>query len=135
MLRNIFITCVLCTCAATVAHASPMQYKPINPNFGGSSFNGSFLQANADAQNDNVKPSKTNDPLTNFSNTITSSLMSRISRDIADSILGEDAKDSGTYTVGDTVLNFKRDGDVVRIQIVNNVSGQSTVVEVPAPTY
>lgn len=91
--------------------------------------------SNAEAQNDNVKPTKSNDPIANFSNTITSSLMSRISRDIADSILGEDAQDSGTYSVGDTVLNFNREGDVVRINIVNTVNGQQTTVEVPAPVY
>ncbi len=120
---------------SSVANASPMKYTPVNPSFGGSAFNGSYLLGNAEAQNNNVKPTKTTDPIANFSNTITSSLISRISRDIADSILGENAQDSGTFTVGDTVLNFNREGDVVRINIVNNVNGQQTTVEVPAPTF
>ncbi len=117
------------------AEASELRYQPINPNFGGNPFNGSYLLGNADVQNDNEEPLKGVDPLDNFERTVTSSLLTQISQQISDQILGENAQDSGTFTIGGTVLNFRRDGDIVRINIFDSAAGRETTVEVPAPVF
>ena len=61
--------------------------------------------------------------------------MTQISRQISDQILGEDAKDSGTFSVGDTTVNFHRDGGQVIIDMMDAVSGGQTQITLPVPTY
>jgi curli production assembly/transport component CsgF len=115
--------------------ASEMRYRPINPNFGGNTFNGSYLLGIAEAQNKYKEKREDTNPIDNFERTVTSTLISRISQEIADRILGEDAADSGQFTIGSTVLNFNRVGDLVKVNIIDNTTGQQTTVEVPAPTF
>lgn len=126
---------VLAVLAAVAAptYASEMRYAPVNPGFGGNPFNGTYLLGTADGQNDNVKPTKPRNSIEDFSRSITSSLLSRISSEITDRILGENAQDSGHFTIGDLQLDFVRNGDIVTIDINDNATGQQTTIEVPAP--
>jgi len=119
------------------AHAGELTYKPINPSFGGDPFNGTYLLSNAQAQNQyEDEDSRSNtDSLQNFSRTVTSSLLNRLSFDIADAIFGEDAQDSGQFRVGDTQINFQRNGDVVTINIADALTGETTTVELPVPQF
>lgn len=117
----------------TSAQAGPLVYQPVNPSFGGDSFNGSYLMSNASAQNDHERPKNPSDSLENFERTITSSLLNRISFQIADQIFGENAAESGQFQVGDSILSFQRSGDNVDITIFDGVTGNSTVITVPAP--
>jgi len=117
--------------------ASELVYTPVNPSFGGNPFNSSHLQSLATAQRQYDAPSRSSasstDPLNNFSRTITSRLLSRISSSIADRIYGEDAEDSGQFIIGDTTIDFERvDGQVV-INIADALTGDSTTVSVPVP--
>lgn len=112
--------------------ASDLIYKPRNPSFGGDSFNSSHLLGTANAQNNHEDDSASlNDPLQSFEETITRSLLNRISLEIADQILGEDAAQSGQFVVGDTVLRFNRQDGSVIINITDGITGQSTTLEVP----
>lgn len=119
--------------AATAAQASSIVYRPTNPSFGGDPFNGSYLLGIANANNHYVKPREETNPLDNFERTITSSLLNRISLQIADRIFGEDAQDSGQFQVGNTILSFQRNGENVDITIFDGVTGQQTTISVPAP--
>ncbi len=131
-----FIASAAMLCGAVLsAEASEIRYQPINPAFGGNPFNSQFLLGTADGQNDNEKPSKDFNSLDNFESIITSSLLSRISQDIADQILGENAKDSGKFAIGSTVLTFNRQGGIITINIVDNATGKKTTVQVPAPVF
>lgn len=118
---------------ASAAQAGPLVYKPTNPSFGGDSFNGSFLLSTAQAENQHERPEDPADALGNFERTITSSLLNRISFQIADQIFGENAAESGQYQIGDTLLSFQRNGDNVDITLFDGITGGSTVISVPAP--
>jgi curli production assembly/transport component CsgF len=113
------------------ASASELRYRPMNPSFGGDSFNSNHLLGTAQAQNDFEPPEEPEDLLGNFERTITSSLISRISFQIADQILGENAQESGQYTLGDTIINFQRTGNTVEVTLVDGITGQRTTLEVP----
>lgn len=115
--------------------ASELRYQPVNPSFGGNPFNSSHLQNLAETQKQFDAPLRTSttDPLENFSQTVTSRLLSRLSSDIADAIFGEEAQDSGTFVVGDTTLNFNRVDDSVIINIVDAATGSETTVTLPSP--
>lgn len=136
-MRRIFFSSLM---AATVlvgaaANASPIVYKPVNPSFGGDPFNGTYLLNTAQANNHYEKPTKKQDPLENFERTITSSLLNRVSQQIADRIFSEDGTggDTGTFVLGNTTLSYQRNGDVVDITILDGVTGTSTTISVPAP--
>lgn len=111
--------------------ASELRYEPINPSFGGDSFNSAHLLAIAEAQNDNVRPRVETDPIEEFEDRVVSTLLGQLSRDISDSILGENGNDAGTLEFGDTTINYIRNGDSVLIDISNDVRGSQTTVEVP----
>lgn len=134
-LATILACSVFTTALAATASASELRYKPINPSFGGDSFNGSYLLSVADANNHYKEPREDYNSLDNFSRTITSSLLSRISTEIADAIYGENAQDTGSFLVGDTRIDFNRDGGQIIVNINDLLSGASTKVEIPAPTF
>lgn len=113
------------------ADASELRYRPINPSFGGDPFNSSHLMGLAQAQNDDEAPDEPDNLLQNFERTITSSLISRISFEIADRILGENAQESGQFQLGSTLLSFQTIGTNVEITIFNGINGESTKITVP----
>ena len=118
------------------ASAEEMKYQPIDPAFGGSPFNGAFILGSAEAQKQFDPPERKKKPaVEEFEETIQRSLINRISQDIADMILGEDGRDSGTFSVGATTVDFHRAGDQVEIQIRDSQTGGLTTIELPLPQY
>jgi len=115
------------------AMAEQLKYQPINPAFGGSPLNGSFLMGNATAQRQYAAPVKRKDPVEEFSRQIQASLLSRISREISDAILGEDAKESGHFSVGGTEVDFERADGQIAVTIKDPRTGASTLIELPDP--
>ncbi len=107
----------------------------MNPSFGGNAFNSAHLLALAESQKayEEAEEDNTRDPVGDFSRTVTSSVLNRVASQIADSIYGENRQDSGSFTVGDTQIDFQTVGDQVVINIRDFATGSSTTVEVPVP--
>ena len=118
---------------ASPASADELVYQPVNPNFGGHPLNGSFLLGNASSQNGFTPPNRRKSPTEEFAETISRTLLSRIAREITDQIIGEDAQESGRFTVGDTFVEFERKGDQVLIEVVDALTGSETIIELPVP--
>ena len=137
MVSGAVLSLSIVTGGVITAVAGDLTYRPINPSFGGDSFNSSHLLTTADIQNqfEAPPPEINNDPFANFERTITSSLLSRISLQIADQILGEDPQDSGNFVVGDVLLEFERVGETVVIELQNSTTGELTSIELPAPQF
>ena len=129
------ITYALFNLCVSSAYAEELKYRPTNPSFGGNPFNGQYLLSNATAQRQHDPPDRKRDPLEEFSDSIKRSVLSRVSREVADQILGENAKDSGHFEVGDVTIDFHRDGDEVVIDIKDPVAGGETTVQIPYPQY
>ena len=116
------------------ADASDLVYKPINPNFGGNSFNDGILLGTANAQNkyqDDGRSRAQQDPTERFVQSLQNRLFSGLARQVEDAIFGENPQDSGTFTVGDQQVSFNRGVEVITLEISNLADGSSTVVEVP----
>jgi len=129
---------VAASALAGSASASSLVYQPVNPNFGGNPFNYQPLLNQAQLQNqfDDVDPfGDAFDPLQNFEDTVTSALLSSISFEIADAILGEDRQESGEFLVNDTIISFVTQGDNVVVSIFDGGTGSSTTITVPLPTF
>lgn len=128
--------------------AGDLVYQPVSPSFGGSPLNGSYILGLAGANNfqftENPRTraaqraqdaaNGTNDPVQQFSRQITSSLLSQIATTIGQQIIGENARDRGTFNLNGTVVNFNRVGGQINIDIAEPTGGR-TNIQIPVPQY
>ena len=105
--------------------ATQLIYTPVNPNFGGSYLNGSYLLANASAQNDHKTSSGYTPPtaLERMANSLESRLMSQLFNDAANG--GE-----GYLKTTDFEINVVNEDGTLLVHISDLVTGETTVIEV-----
>lgn len=127
---------------AAAAQAAEQRFFFTNPSFGGNPLNSAHLLGVAGAQNYYTAPrsatttsTTTTSATQQFANQITASLLSQVAVQIGNQILGENARDSGTFSVGATTINFARVGGQVNIQINDATSGGSTSISIPVPSF
>lgn len=138
MYRATFIlSAVLC---GTSIHAQELVYTPLNPSFGGNSFNSSHLLSIAEIDRPDPPQEAGADPFDQglsqadlFVRQLESRILSRLSADITDAIFGPEAEPSGEFSFDDTTIGFNTllDGTVV-IAIEDTTTGGLTTIEVPA---
>ena len=93
MRKQILLT-AFCALAST-AHADNLVYKPINPSFGGDSFNSNHLLAIANSQNDYSDPDRVerSDSQTDmFVRQLQSRLLSSLAGEVSEAIFGENLR-------------------------------------------
>jgi len=133
--NTIFLVLLLCVLTG-VAHASEMAYTPVNPNFGGSPLNGSFLLGEATANNHFKDHSGDTPPISatqSIVNQITNTVLANVATKISNQVYGENAAQSGTYQVGGSTISFVHQGQNI-VLTVNDGQGGVTTVTIPAPT-
>lgn len=122
------------------AAAQELVYTPVNPSFGGNSFNSSHLLSIAETDRPDPPSSADSDPFDDglsqadlFVRQLESRILSRLSADITDAIFGEDAEPDGEFVFDETTIAFNTllDGTVV-IAIEDAASGGVTTIEVPS---
>lgn len=113
--------CLLGFCA----NATQLIYTPVNPNFGGSYLNGSYLLANASAQNDHKTSSGYTPPtaLERMASSLESRLMSQLFNDAANG--GE-----GYLKTTDFEINVVNEDGALLVHITDIATGETTVIEV-----
>ncbi|MDO6618187.1 MULTISPECIES: curli assembly protein CsgF [unclassified Shewanella] len=107
--------------------ATQLIYQPVNPAFGGSYLNGSYLLANAAAQNDHessggsgyVAPTA----LERLSSSLQSRLMSQLFNDAANG--GE-----GYLLTDDFEINVVNEDGSLIVHITDVLTGETTIIEV-----
>ncbi|MGB6151218.1 MAG: curli production assembly/transport component CsgF [Pricia sp.] len=110
-----------------------MVYKPINPAFGGDTFNYQWLMSSAEAQNGFTDPNLSDDDQTEleqFQENLNRQLLSSLSRSVFDSQLGDELQE-GTFTVGDLALEIFETGEGLVINILDTTTGEQTQIVVP----
>lgn len=110
-----------------------MVYKPINPAFGGDTFNYQWLMSSAEAQNGFTDPNVSDDDQTEleqFQENLNRQLLSSLSRSVFDSQLGDELQE-GTFTVGDLALEIFETGEGLVINILDTTTGEQTQIVVP----
>lgn len=116
------------------ATAQELVYEPVNPSFGGDSFNSSHLLGIANAQNDYRDPdqrSSTNSQADQFIRQLQSRLLSSLAGEVNEAIFGENPQDEGTITFGDQVIEFFRGLESVHLTITDLATGSVTEIEIP----
>jgi curli production assembly/transport component CsgF len=110
-----------------------MIYKPINPSFGGDSFNSSHLQGLAGSQNEykNSASSAQQSNSERFLNMLESRLYSSLASQVAEAIFGENAQPNGTITFDDQTISFVNDGTQITLNVTDLNTGQITTISIP----
>ena len=127
----LLLAAFLCVASAEGSIAGELVYKPINPNFGGNSFNDGILLGAANAQNKYEAEREEADPTAQFVRSLQSRLFSGLARQVEDAIFGDNPQDSGTFTVGDQQVSFERGLETINLEIRNLGDESVTIVEVP----
>lgn len=132
----VIASCLLHVAASSHAFAGELVYTPVNPAFGGSSFNKDFLLGTAEAQNKpKRKDAKKNDPfnkdpLTEFTTTLQSRLLSSLADKITQSIYGAGSPDRGIFTVDNTTVTYQKVGGIIQLTLSDGI--RSTQISLPA---
>ena len=105
--KNLFFVCLL-TFLPILLFSQDFVYKPVNPAFGGDTFNYQWLLNSATAQNllqadeeDVFSSFNQQTTLDDFTESINRQLLSQLSRQVAVTQFGEEGLTDGIYTVGD----------------------------------
>lgn len=120
----------------TTGTASELVYTPINPSFGGSSFNASWLMSQAESQNTFKDPSaqsysSSSDPLENFEESLNRQILSRLASQIVREAFGENTLDEGHYEIGEYIIDVTPGDGGININITDHSTGNETTVIVP----
>lgn len=121
---------------AHVARAQKLIYTPINPAFGGNTFNYAWLQASATAQNRIQDPvtssgTTTTDPLAQFSANLNQQVLSQLTNRLITSQFGQGAIRPGTYNVGAYQVQVGQSAGGVVITVTDTGTGNQTTITIP----
>lgn len=137
MLRSLVLALAVLAFAASPASAQEFVYQPVNPAFGGSYLNYSWLLSSAQAQNlyQNQSSSRfTRDPLADFEQSLQRQILSQLSREIVSSRFGGiDFTQEGRFDLGDFIIEITPGLNGLNVSIFNVLTGDESVVTVPNP--
>lgn len=130
MKKFIFILIGLASC---YGYSQQLTYTPVNPAFGGNSFNYQWLLSSAEAQNGFTDPDATKEEISDlerFQQNLNNQVLSSLSRNVFSSQLGDELKE-GAFTIGDLALEIFETGEGLVINILDVTTGEQTQIIVP----
>jgi curli production assembly/transport component CsgF len=116
------------------AFSQQLVYRPINPAFGGDTFNYQWLLSSAQAQNkmeERGRGAFGANPLDDFENNLNRQILNQLSRKVIDEIFGEGSLQDGEFEFGTLKINIASQSDGINIDIVNSKDGSTTNIVVP----
>ncbi|MFT6902781.1 MAG: curli production assembly/transport component CsgF [Colwellia sp.] len=142
-MKNKIITICLSLLTSNVA-CSELVYTPINPSFGGSALNGSFLLNKANAQNNYTAPAIERTYGDRLQESLERAYINRIVREVTDLAFGEQQLDengepipsifdnNSLFVSGDFQVELiTTNPDSLIVEITNILTGEITIVEIP----
>jgi curli production assembly/transport component CsgF len=117
----------------TYAYTQQLTYKPINPFFGGDTFNYQQLLASAEAQNSFKDPNAADNEQTEFEKfqeSLNRQVLDQVSRSLLTTQLGDELQE-GTFTIGDLSLEIFNSSEGLVINILDTRTGEQTQVIIP----
>ncbi|SET03848.1 curli production assembly/transport component CsgF [Hymenobacter actinosclerus] len=122
--------------SAPAATAQDFVYEPINPNFGGNTFNYSSLLSAATAQDTYKDPNAARaqtaeDPLTSFATNLNRQILSQLTDRFISDQFGKGTVKAGTYSVGGYQIQVTPGANGVVIVIGDPATGNQTTVTIP----
>lgn len=116
--------------------AQQLVYKPINPAFGGDTFNYQWMLSSANAQNqfdDNDKEDYLGDfdSLDSFSQSLNRQILSQITNSLLDDQLGDGPLQPGTYMFGSLYLDVSQSSQGLVVNILDTQTGEQSQIIIP----
>ena len=113
-----------------------LVYKPMNPFFGGDTFNYQQLLAEANAQNDFKEKSAGSDfsqatDLENFTESLNRQILNSLSRDLFTQQFGDQSISVGTFVFGSLVVDVSPTTGGLLINILDTKTGEQTQITIP----
>lgn len=132
MIRFAFLIAAVAVLAAPGAQAQQLLYEPINPAFGGSPANYSWLFSSAQAQNEFTEEREGDDQLADFQENLQRRLLNELSRQIiGDRFDGVDLSEEGQFDFGDFLITVIPGADGVTIRVFNTLTGDESTITLP----
>ena len=124
----------LCLSINTIS-AQDLVFKPINPAFGGDTFNYNWLLSSAQSQ-DNTRNTATNSTtpkstLDDFQQSLNRQILSQLARQVVNSQFGETGLQEGSYEVGSFQIDISPSSEGVVITVLDTAAGEQTQIIVP----
>lgn len=120
-----------------LAKSQQLVYKPINPAFGGDTFNYQWLLSSASAQNQfDEKDAYSNllnglGSLNSFTDSLNRQVLSQLSRKLFDEQFGEGGIEAGNYLFGSLYLQITNTSQGMMISILDTNTGEQSEVVIP----
>lgn len=128
------LTFAVVLCISPLINAQALVYKPVNPAFGGDTFNYQWLLSSAEAQNkqkDKTAATTTQTDLERFKANLNSQLLSQISSQLYKQQFGTDGIKEGSYTFGSYSVDVFPSSDGLTLNILDTNTGEQTQVIIP----
>ena len=129
------IIIVLLLSIPCLLYSQNIVYKPINPFFGGDTFNYQQLLASANAQNSFEEDSgyifDQDSDLDNFTDSLNRQLLNSLSQDLFQQEFGDTSLTVGTYVFGSLVIEITPSSGGLSVNILDTVTGDQTQIVIP----
>lgn len=119
------------------SYASELVYKPINPSFGGSPLNGSYLLNKAQSQNQHKAKISKKTSAEKFKESLERAYINKVVRELTDLAFGELSDTSifdqnSIFVSGDMEIQvITTNSDSITVQVTNTATGEVTIIEIP----
>lgn len=114
--------------------AQALVYKPVNPAFGGDTFNYQWMMNSAENQNkykDKLIEAEKKTDLQKFKESLNSQLLSQISSLLYKQQFGTDGLAEGSYTFGGYSIDIFPTSDGLSLNILDTKTGEQTQIIIP----
>ncbi|WEK71004.1 MAG: curli assembly protein CsgF [Candidatus Chryseobacterium colombiense] len=136
-MKSLFVFLIL-FCGAFLGKSQQLVYKPINPAFGGDTFNYQWLLSSANAQNqfDNNK-NNLNDLLgkmnsmDSFSESLNRQILSQLSQKLFENQFGNGELKPGNYLIGSLYVQISSTAQGLLISILDTSTGDQSEIVIP----
>jgi curli production assembly/transport component CsgF len=132
MKKIIFSSICILFGSANALFSQDLIYRPINPAFGGDTFNYQWLLNSAQVQNkfEESGAKYSSDPLKDFQNNLNRQILNELSRKLTSQIFGEESLQDGVFQYGSFMVSVQSGLDGITISIINS-DGSKTEIKVP----
>ncbi|WP_062060038.1 curli production assembly/transport component CsgF [Aquimarina longa] len=135
-MKSTVITLFLVFSIYNLSFGQDLVYKPINPAFGGDTFNYQWLLSSAEAQNTFTDPKGSTSRnqrsnLDRFTENLNSQLLNKISRTLFDRQFGKEGITPGTFNFGSLFVEVYRSGEGLVVDILDTNTGDQSQIIIP----
>jgi curli production assembly/transport component CsgF len=122
-----------------MVHAQDFVYTPVNPAFGGNTYNYSWLLNSADAQKKKTSTStsatnpfdQSQSNLSNFTSNLNNQILNELTSRILQDQFGNFSLQNGQYTVGNYQIDIKQGTQGLDINILDKQTGGQSSITIP----